>query len=254
MSTELWAAFKEASDRSALFIIRPNPKHALVQKLIQTFCFMVYGIVLVIIVMNVIQRPEGIVIAAINSVFFLFTVVLLEIMYELITKKKQLVQVISWMTEPNWKKFHKSLQPEAGNRFTRIRHISARLILLQIKFFDFLCSFGSLGMAAVMQCIPSLRYQLPLPWHLPVADTKNWTVFSIGLMIQVLCFFVMAQVVSFFVSFILVFYLHINEYLNIILNGFHRLNQNMRDAKARQGLNVDASLLVLVKMIIDCVR
>lgn len=254
MSAQLWAAFKQTSDRSALYIIRPNPNHGIRHKLIQTFCFIVYGNALTFIAANVIQRDGGIVMAAINSVFFLFTVVLLEVMYELYSKREKLNEIISWMTEPNWKKFHKSLQPQAGNRFTRIRHISARLIVLQIRFFDMLSSVGSLLLSAIMQCIPSMRYQLPLPWHLPVTDHKNWRAFAIGLTIQVTCFFFMAQVVAFFVAFILVFFLHINEYLNIILEGLEQLNRKLRDLDTRSNINFEESFLVLVKMIIDCVR
>lgn len=204
--------------------------------------------------MNIIQRAEGIVKAAINLVWLIFTIVLLEVLFELMTKREQIVDVISWMTEPSWKKFHKSLQPEAGNQFTRIRSISARLTLLHIRLYDVISCIGSLALSAIMQCIPSMRYQLPLPWHVPVADYKNWTVFSIGFFIQTTCFFFMGQIISFFVSFIFVFYLHVNEYMNIILKGFTKLNQNLRDNEVRSRLNVDESLLILVKMIVDCVR
>lgn len=249
MSEKLWQAFKEASDRAVIFIIRNNPKKRTQQKLFIFFSFVLYTVAGTLLLINVINRKEGIVLAVVNSVFFLITIAILDIISELINRKENILKVISWCTEPTWKKFHKSLQPEAGNRFNRVRHISTRIILFQIRFYDILSFIATIGIGIAMQFLPSLRYQLPLPWHLPIKNYKNWTAFSITLAIQATATFSMSQVIAFFASFIIVFYLHIKEYLEIILKGFDQLNQQLSDDEQKKGVDVDDSLKILVKMI-----
>lgn len=198
MSNPLWFAFKEVSDRGALFIVKPNPKYWFLQKCLQVFCFTLYITVTFLILINVIQNNEGIGVAAINSVFFIMMIVVITIVCELIAKKEEINDVISWFTEPTWKKFHKSLRSKVSNRFNTIRIICARLLLLEIKAYDLLTIFGTLLLGGVKQCFPSMRYEPPLPWHLPIEDYKNWKAFFIVFGLQFIVFFFLAQVFAFF--------------------------------------------------------
>lgn len=254
MSENLWDALKASSDRAALFIIRRNQKYRIEQNFLIFITFVIYSLNDTILLINIVQHDEGIVLAAMDAIFVLMSVVIIQIIFELMREKDRIIEVVSWCTEPTWKKFHKSIQPDAGNRFIRIRHISTRIILFQIKLYDFLAIGGSLGVASVMQCIPSLRFQLPIPWHLPIKDHKNWTAFFISLGLQILVSVFMAQVIGLFASLVIVFYLHVGEFLDIILDGLERLRQDMKDAEKRKSLDVNRSLRDFAKMISSCVR
>lgn len=254
MSEKLWQAFKKASDRSILFIIRNNPAKRIQQKSLIFLSFLVYMIGSTFLLINVIKREAGIVLAVVNTVFFLMTMVIIDIISELINKKENIIEVISWLTEPTWKKFHNSMQPEAGNRFNRIRNISTRIVLFQIRFYDFLSSFTTFGIGTLMQFIPSLRYELPLPWHLPIENYRQLGPFLIAFVIQIVVTISMSQVIAFCASFIIVFYLHVKEYLDIILQGFDQLNNRLENVQEKNDVNVEESLKVLVKMIASCLR
>lgn len=242
----LLSAFKEASDRGVLFVIQPNPNHRYLLKLLQFICFFFYITDLTIIGINIATKDGGIVMMAVNSVFLLMTLMILSIILFLLGQKNEINDVISWFTEPTWKKFDISLLPHAANRFNYARAICSRMILLQIKLYDGICGVGSIGIAIIKQFFPAMRYELPIPYHLPVKDYKNWTVFGVGMVIQTVCVFCMAQAISFLVAFLFAFYLLVHEYLNIIIDEIEKLKSGLK--------NKSHSLLVLIKMVINCMK
>lgn len=254
MSEDLWQALKKGSDRAALFIIRKDPNKQTKQNLMSLLSFLTYTTVILVLLINIIQHDQGIVIAVINGIFLLNAVVMVEITLDLIRKKDKIVEVISWCTEPFCKKFPKSMQHDAGKRFMRIHELSTMITLFQIKLFDFFAIMGSLGVATILQFIPSMRYQLPFPFHLPVEDYKNWTAFSITLLLQFLSSFIVAQMGGFFVSLLILFFLHVKEFLNIIWNELDTLKRSFNDAKIKEKLDLDQSLRDLVRMICSVVR
>lgn len=254
MSEKLWDAFKTVSDRAFVFAIKNNPKHKKLQNFLFFLSFLLYSVIIVILLINIIEKEEGIVISVINSIFTLMAVVIMEIILELIRKKESIHEVITWYTEPTWKKFHKELQPDAGNRFIRIRYISSGIILFQSKLFNFLSIIGSIGVASIMQCFPSTRYQLPLPWHLPVKDYKNWRIFSVSIIIQTICSAAMSQVFALFTSLLIVYFLHVNEYLAIVSHGLRKLRLDIENPESKEKLNISRSLRNMAKMISSCVR
>lgn len=105
-----------------------------------------------------------------------------------------------------------------------------------------------------MQLIPSLRYELPLPWHLPIKDYRQLGPFLIAFVLQIVVTISMSQVIAFCASFIIVFYFHVKEYLEIILQGFDQLNSRLENVEKKNDVNVEESLKVLVKMIASCLR
>uniref|UniRef100_A0A336M758 Odorant receptor n=1 Tax=Culicoides sonorensis TaxID=179676 RepID=A0A336M758_CULSO len=254
MAENLWNSFKLSSDRSVLFIIRPNPKHKVIQIILQLTSFMLYLTEFVIVLINVVQQKEGLVMSVINAMFLIMIFGMCIITIELIIKKDNIIELISWCTEPTWKKFHKSMLPEAGNKFLRIRNLSAAIILFNIKLYDVLSLLTTFIVGIAMQIIPSLRYNLALPWHLPIENYKTWPAFFTTLLIQTAGTVALSQVISFFVSFIVMFYLHVKEYVEIILCEYEKLNEKLRNKRSTECVDVNESLKILVIMIENYIR
>lgn len=252
MCDELWQSLKVASDRSALFIVRPEPDQRHHQTLFQAFCYCLYVIIIVIIFMNVIQRQDGLVISIVNSIFVLMTLCLCGFIHQLITQKDKVIEVISWCTEPNDKKFMKMLLPDAGIRFNRTRALAARITRFNSLFFDVITLTSTVFVSIVMQMIPMLRYQLPMPWHLPIKNYKNWTAFGICFTLQLTCTYLMSQVGSFFCSLLIVFYMHLKEYLEIIIDGMDKVKRKLR--YEREKVDIDGLLKDVVNMIMSALR
>lgn len=114
MCDELWGSFKVTSDRSALFIVRPEPGQRFRQKLFRSFCYTLYAVIIVIFFLNVVQSQEGLVISVVNSIFILMVFCLCGLIQQLITQKDKVIEVISWCTDSRSKKFMEMLLPAAG--------------------------------------------------------------------------------------------------------------------------------------------
>lgn len=162
-----------------LFIVRPEPGQRFRQKLLQSFCYTLYAVIIVIIFLNVVQSQEGLVISSINSIFILMVFCLCGLIQQLITQKDKVIEVISWCTDSRSKKFMEMLLPAAGIQFNNVRTPAAYITRLNTLFFVVIGLTSTVFVAVVMQMIPFLRYQLPMPWHLPIENHKNWTAFSI---------------------------------------------------------------------------
>lgn len=94
MSEELWSAFKEASDRSVIFIVRPNPNYQFLQKILQFIIFGFYISAIFMITLNILQLDGGIVIAALNTVATVETFAILLTISELIHHKTEINEII----------------------------------------------------------------------------------------------------------------------------------------------------------------
>lgn len=254
MTERFLAEFKVISDHSFLFIVRSDPNKRSQHKLFQILCVIFYTFVTSIVFYTAFQKEEGLVIQVVNGIFILMTLVLAGLIYELINNKEAIDELLRWCSERGHDKFDKFLQPSAGNRFNFSRNICTRIVWINYRCFLGLGLSLTLLVGVVMQYFPSLRYSLPIPWHMPVANWRTKEIFLLTFVIQLVSVCIMSQTVSFFVSLFMVYFIQVYVFLKITIDGIYQFNQQLQNADKRNDIDIDASITIFIKMILSVIR